>query len=59
MHGQFETRGSQISRLTAQQNEHWLIDRPFPCQQEYQQVELPGMVRREHHSSNASLPTKG
>jgi hypothetical protein len=59
MHGQFETRGSQISRLTAQQNEHWLIDRPFPCQQEYQQVELSGMVRQENHSSNANLPTKG
>ena len=58
MHGQFETRGSQISRLKAQQSEHWLIEHPFPCQHEYQQVALPGMVGREHHSSNVSLPTK-
>jgi secernin len=58
MHGQFETRGSQISRLTAQQNEHWLIDRPFPCQQDYQQVALPG-VGDEHHLSTSSLPRKG
>ncbi|MBW4523218.1 MAG: C69 family dipeptidase [Scytolyngbya sp. HA4215-MV1] len=41
MHGQFETRGSQVSRLTIQQNEHWLIDHPFPCQQEYRRVALP------------------
>ncbi len=51
MHGQFETRGSQISRLTAQQCEHWLIDRPFPCQQEYGLVVLPGETRRKHDSS--------
>lgn len=44
MHGQFETRGSQISRLTPQQCEHWLIARPFPCQQEYQLVALPDAI---------------
>jgi secernin len=58
MHGQFETRGSQISRLTAQQGEHWLIDRPFPCQQDYQQVALLG-VGDEYHLSTSSLPRKG
>ena len=57
MHGQFETRGSQISRLKAHQSEHWLIDRPFPCQQDYRRVALPGMVGREHHSPYAN-PSK-
>jgi hypothetical protein len=41
MHGEFETRGSQISRLSAQQGEHWLIDRPFPCQQNYKLIAFP------------------
>lgn len=44
MHGEFETRGSQISRLTTQQSEHWLINQPFPCQQEYELVALPGKL---------------
>lgn len=41
MHGEFETRGSQISSLTAQRCEHWLIDRPFPCRQEYKLIRVP------------------
>ncbi len=36
MHGEFETRGSQISVLSADSCEHWFIEGPFPCQQEYQ-----------------------
>lgn len=46
MHGEFETRGSQISRLTAQLSEHWLIEQPFPCQQEYKLMMLPVVVGR-------------
>ena len=34
MHGEFETRGSQISTL-AKNCKHWFIEGPFPCQQEY------------------------
>ncbi|OLP17424.1 peptidase C69 [Leptolyngbya sp. 'hensonii'] len=41
MHGEFETRGSQISRLSSQSCEHWLIDHPFPCQREYKRAEFP------------------
>jgi len=41
MHGEFETRGSQISRLSAQQGEHWFIERPFPCQQNYKLIAFP------------------
>jgi secernin len=41
MHGEFETRGSQISRLSSQQGQHWLIDRPFPCQQNYKLIAFP------------------
>ncbi len=33
-HGEFETRGSQISTL-ADDSAHWFIEGPFPCQQEY------------------------
>ena len=47
MHGQFETRGSQISRLTAQQGEHWLIKSPFPCQQEYELVDQRAHLNRK------------
>ena len=36
MHGDFETRGSQISVLTREQSKHWFIEGPFPCEQEYQ-----------------------
>lgn len=36
MHGEFETRGSQISVLSDENYKHWFIEGPFPCQQEYQ-----------------------
>jgi len=36
MHGEFETRGSQISVLSQENCNHWFIDGPFPCQQKYQ-----------------------
>jgi secernin len=36
MHGDFETRGSQISVLSEIQRKHWFIEGPFPCEQEYQ-----------------------
>lgn len=35
MHGEFETAGSQISSLREEGCEHWFIDKPFLCQQEY------------------------
>ena len=35
MHGDFETRGSQISVLSGENSEHWFIDGPFPCEEEY------------------------
>lgn len=35
MHGEFETRGSQISVLSKEICQHWFIEGPFPCQQEY------------------------
>ena len=36
MHGKFETTGSQISSLSSDRWEHWFIEQPYPCQQEYQ-----------------------
>jgi secernin len=36
MHGEFETRGSQISVLSHESCKHWFIEDPFPCQQKYQ-----------------------
>jgi hypothetical protein len=48
MHGDFETRGSQISKLSAQQGEHWLIDRPFPCQQNYKLIAFSTTTERKH-----------
>ncbi len=36
MHGAFESAGSQISSLSAEGCEHWFIEQPFPCQQEYE-----------------------
>lgn len=42
MHGEFETAGSQISSLGAEGCEHWFIDKPFPCQQEYKKRIFPG-----------------
>ena len=35
-HGDFETRGSQVSALSRGRNEHWFIEGPFPCQERYQ-----------------------
>ena len=35
-HGDFETRGSQVSALGQGNDAHWFIDGPFPCQQRYQ-----------------------
>jgi len=37
MHGDFETRGSQVSALGKDGHEHWFIEGPFPCEQRYQQ----------------------
>ena len=34
-HGDFETRGSQVSALCPGDNTHWFIEGPFPCQEEY------------------------
>jgi len=38
MHGEFETRGSQVSVLSAQGSEHRFIHAPFPCQQDFQVI---------------------
>jgi len=35
-HGDFETRGSQVSALSPGNHAHWFIEGPFPCQQRYQ-----------------------
>jgi len=35
MHGDFETRGSQVSTLGPGGHQHWFIEGPFPCQEEY------------------------
>lgn len=35
MHGDFETRGSQVSVLGPSNQEHWFIEAPFPCQERY------------------------
>ncbi|GAB4383184.1 MAG: hypothetical protein Kow00121_44650 [Elainellaceae cyanobacterium] len=37
MHDSYESRGSQISSLLPNQHQHWFIEQPFPCQQEYRQ----------------------
>jgi len=36
MHGDFETRGSQVSVLNPEGHEHWFIENPFPCREKYQ-----------------------
>jgi secernin len=41
MHGDFETAGSQISSLKLEGCEHWFIEQPFPCQQEYKRKNIP------------------
>jgi len=35
MHGEFETRGSQVSALGAREHAHWFIEGPFPCRESY------------------------
>jgi len=35
-HGDFETRGSQVSVLGQGSHAHWFIEGPFPCRQKYQ-----------------------
>jgi len=35
MHGEFETRGSQVSELSEKNCEHYFIHAPFPCLQNY------------------------
>jgi len=36
MHGDYETRGSQVSTLGPENQEHWFIEGPFPCREKYQ-----------------------
>jgi secernin len=36
LHGDFETRGSQVSALSQGKHAHWFIEGPFPCQERYQ-----------------------
>jgi secernin len=40
LHGEFETRGSQVSSLAPGKHAHWFIEGPFPCQQRYQLNDL-------------------
>ncbi|MEN8180058.1 MAG: C69 family dipeptidase [Pseudomonadota bacterium] len=35
MHGDFETRGSQVSVLGQGEQEHWFVEGPFPCREKY------------------------
>jgi secernin len=35
-HGDFETRGSQVSALGQGNHSHWFIEGPFPCLEKYQ-----------------------
>ena len=35
-HGDFETRGSQVSALRQWDHAHWFIEGPFPCQEKFQ-----------------------
>jgi len=44
MHGDFETRGSQISRLDQSNDEHWFIERPFPCREKYHLHTIQGSI---------------
>ena len=37
MHGDFETRGSQVSVLSPGGHEHWFIEGPFPCREKFRQ----------------------
>jgi secernin len=40
MHGEFETTGSQISVLSKEGYEHWFIEQPLPCKQEYKKYDF-------------------
>ena len=40
MHGDFETRGSQVSALCQANHSHWFIEAPFPCREKYQLKQL-------------------
>jgi secernin len=51
MHGEFETRGSQISSLTDGTCQHWLIEEPFPCEQAYRLMSFP--VHSEEQSGTS------
>ncbi|MBZ8182815.1 C69 family dipeptidase [Oscillatoria salina] len=44
MHGAFISAGSQISSLSLENCQHWFIEKPFPCQQEYQQKDFSALV---------------
>ncbi len=35
MHGDFESRGSQVSTLCEGEHSHWFIEGPFPCREKY------------------------
>ena len=41
MHGDFETRGSQVSSLSDTGCSHWFIDAPHPCLQDYHLKAIP------------------
>lgn len=51
MHGEFETAGSQISSLSQNQCEHWFIEKPFPCQQEYKRKNFYTLQIQDSRSS--------
>lgn len=41
MHGDFETRGSQVSALSEGKSRHWFIEVPFPCRATYREHTIP------------------
>ncbi len=53
MHGEFETRGSQISVLSDKCCTHYFIDRPFPCTQDYREVSFKKRGATERSSVDA------
>ncbi|MEC4983948.1 MAG: C69 family dipeptidase [Oscillatoria sp. PMC 1068.18] len=44
MHGAFISAGSQVSSLSPKNCQHWFIEAPFPCQQDYQQKDFSTLV---------------
>jgi len=40
MHGEFESTGSQISALSKEGCEHWFINKPLPCMQQYEKYDF-------------------